>query len=134
MAATTIAGALANAGAVNDSLTRVTHLCASFRALRFNDCQLRDHRDMTALLDHLDELDGLVRAARKNGMQPERFISEFRDAIGKVSALLPIKTNGFLDADYILTEIIAAYEKHPTLRGVGKIGNALVGYRRTAIS
>jgi hypothetical protein len=89
---------------------------------------------MTALLDHLDELDGLVRAARKNGMQPERFISEFRDAMGKVSALLPIKTNGFLDADYILTEIIAAYEKHPTLRGVGKIGNALVGYRRTAIS
>ena len=50
------------------------------------------HRDMTALLDHLDELDGLVRAARKNGMQPERFISEFRDAMGKVSALLPIKT------------------------------------------
>jgi hypothetical protein len=134
MTATTIAGALANAGAVNDSLTLVAHLCASFRALQFNDCQLRDHRDMTALLDHLDELDGLVRAARKNGMQPERFISEFRDAMGKVSALLPKNTNDFLDADYILTEIIAAYEKHPTLRGVGKIGNALVGYRRTAIS
>jgi hypothetical protein len=89
---------------------------------------------MTALLDHLDELDRLVRAARKNGMQPERFISEFRDAMGKVSALLPKKPNDFLDADYILTEIIVAYEKHPTLRGVGKIGNALVGYRRTATS
>jgi hypothetical protein len=82
----------------------------------------------------LDELDRLVRAARKNGMQPERFISEFRDAMGKVSALLPKKTNDFLDADYILTEIIVAYEKHPTLRGVGKVGNALVGYRRTATS
>jgi hypothetical protein len=67
-------------------------------------------------------------------MQPERFISEFRDAMGKVSALLPKKTNDFLDADYILTEIIVAYEKHPTLRGVGKVGNALVGYRRTATS
>jgi hypothetical protein len=31
---------------------------------------------MTALLDHLDELDRLVHAARKNGMQSDRFISE----------------------------------------------------------
>ena len=55
-------------------------------------------------------------------------------AMRKVSALLPKKPNDFLDADYILTEIIAAYGKHPTLRRVGKIGNALVGYRRTATS
>jgi hypothetical protein len=89
---------------------------------------------MTALLNHLDELDRLVRAARKKGMQSERFISELHDAMGKVSALLPKKPNDFLDADYILTETIAVYEKHPTLRGVGKIGNAIVGYRRTATS
>lgn len=87
---------------------------------------------MAALLDQLDELDRLVRAAHKEGMQSQRFISEFRDTMGAVSALLPKKNNDFLDADYILTEIIAAYEKHPTLRGVGKIGNALVDYRRTA--
>jgi hypothetical protein len=89
---------------------------------------------MTSLLDHLDELDRLVIAARKKGMQSERFVSELHDAMRKVSALLPKKTNDFLDADYILTEIIAAYEKHPTLRRVGKIRNALVGYRRTATS
>src|ERR1700677_2290077 len=86
---------------------------------------------LTALLDQLDELDRLVHAARKNGMQSDRFISELRDAMRKVSALLPKKPNDFLDADYILTAIIAAYGKHPTLRGVGKIGNPLVGYRRT---
>jgi len=89
---------------------------------------------MTALLDHLDELDRLVRAARKKGMQSERFISELHDAMRKVSAQLPKKPYDFLDADYILTETIAAYEKHPTLRGAGKIANALVGYRRTATS
>jgi hypothetical protein len=87
---------------------------------------------MTPLLHQLDELDRLVRAARKEGMQSQPFISKFRDAMGKVSTLLPKTTNDFLDADYILTEIIAGYEKHPTLRGVGKIGNALAGYRRTA--
>jgi hypothetical protein len=90
---------------------------------------------MTALMDQLDELDRLVRGARRpGGMQPENFVSELHDAMRKVSALLSKKPNDFLDADYILTETIAAYEKHPTVRGVGKIGNALVGYRRTATS
>jgi hypothetical protein len=66
---------------------------------------------VTALLDHLD----VVRAARKKGMQSERFISELHDTMRKVSALLPKKPNDFLDADYILTETIVGYEKHPIL-------------------
>jgi hypothetical protein len=92
---------------------------------------------MTALLDHLDELDRLVRAHRTHhtGMQSEKFISGLHDAMRKVSALLVGKPDhGFLDADFTLTETIAAYEKHPTLPGVGKIGNALVRYRTTATS
>jgi hypothetical protein len=41
---------------------------------------------------------------------------------------------GFLDADFALSEALEAYEKHPGVAGVGKIGNALVSYRRTATS
>jgi hypothetical protein len=41
---------------------------------------------------------------------------------------------GFLDADFALSEALEDYEKHPELAGVGKIGNALVRYRRTGTS
>ena len=91
---------------------------------------------MTALLDCLDELDRLVRTQqRTTEMQSdEQFISRLHDAIQKVEALLVGRLNhdDFFDAGFNLTEAIAAYEKHPSLPGVGKIGNALVGCRRTA--
>jgi hypothetical protein len=92
---------------------------------------------MTALLDSLDELDRLVRTARTRALQStEQFISGLHDAMQNVQALLVGRPNhdDFLDADSILTEAIAAYEKHPTQRGVGTIGNALVRYRGTATS
>jgi hypothetical protein len=92
---------------------------------------------MTALLDCLDELDRLVRTARTRAMQStEQFISGLHDAMQNVQALLVGRPNhdDFLDADSILTEAIAAYEKHPTQLGVGAIGNALVSYRRAATS
>jgi hypothetical protein len=91
---------------------------------------------MTALLGHLDELDRLVRTQqRTTGMQSEKFISGLHNAMRKISQLLEGTTNHeFLDADSTLTETIAAYEKHPTPLGVGKIGKALVSYRRTATS
>ena len=90
---------------------------------------------MTALLNHLDEQDWLVRTARRPGMPPEKLISGLRDAMVEVQALLAGRPNDdFLDADFILTETIAAYEKHPTLLGVSEIGNALVGYRSAATS
>jgi len=90
---------------------------------------------MTALLNHLDEQDRLVRTARRPGMPPEKFISGLHDTMQKIQALLSGTTNDdFLDADFILTETIAAYEKHPTRLGVSEIGNALVGYRSAATS
>jgi hypothetical protein len=96
---------------------------------------LLDHlMTATALLNHLDELDRLWRTARTAGMPPEKFISGLHDAMQKVQALLLLagRTNSdFLDADYTLTETIAAYEKHPTRLVIGKIGNALVRYRRS---
>jgi hypothetical protein len=88
---------------------------------------------MTALLDHLDELDWLVHTARTTGMPSEDFISGLRDAIGKVKSARKLNQD-FWDADFILAEAIVAYEKHPTREGISKIGNALVGYRRTATS
>jgi hypothetical protein len=96
---------------------------------------MRDHRDniMTALLEYLDELDRLVRTARTTGMPSEDFISGLRDAIGKVKPVGKFNQD-FWDADFILAESLVAYEKHPTPEGIGKIGNALVGYRRTATS
>src|SRR5579864_4611739 len=91
---------------------------------------------MTALLDCLDELDRLVRTQQRTpGMQSaEQFILGLHDAMQKVQALLAGRPDhdDFLNADSILTEAIDVYEKHPALPGVGKIGNALVGYRRTA--
>jgi hypothetical protein len=89
---------------------------------------------MSALLDCLDKLDRLVRTQQRTmGMQPEKFISGLHDAMQKIQVLLGGTTNhDFLDADSALTETIDAYEKQPTLPGVAKIGDALVGYRRTA--
>jgi len=111
---------------LNDSLTLVAHRFASFRTSRLNERKLRDRRNMTALLNHLDELDRLVIAARK-GMQPENFISELRDAFNKVSPLMVGRpndlTNRFFDAEDRLRQAIAVYEKHPTLSGVSDIGN-----------
>jgi len=92
---------------------------------------------MTALLDCLNELDRLARtAARPTGMPSEKFISKLHDAMQKVQALLAGRPDHdhFLNADVILTDAIDAYGKHPTLLGVSKIRNALVGYRRAAIS
>jgi hypothetical protein len=96
---------------------------------------MSDHRDniMTALLDHLNELDRLWGTARR-GTQSENFVSELRDAMQQVWSLSARKTNpDFVNADSALTEAIAAYENHPQV-GVGKIGNALVRYRTTATS
>jgi hypothetical protein len=97
----------------------------------------RDHRDMTALLDQLDEQDRLVIAARK-GMQPERFISELHDIMGKVSPLLVGKpndlSNKFFDAEHRLMETIEVYKEHPTLSGVSDIEIKLGAYRKTAIA
>jgi hypothetical protein len=87
---------------------------------------------MTAFLDHLDELDRLVIAASK-GMQPEDFSSGLHDAADKVKPVRMLNQD-FWDASSFLAESIVAYEKHPTPEGIGKIGNALVGYRRTATS
>lgn len=91
---------------------------------------------MTELLNHLDELDRLVRTARSPpGIQSEEFISGLHDAMRKISKLLLGTTNHeFLNADSTLTEIIDAYAKQPTPLGVSEIGNALVSYRRTATS
>jgi hypothetical protein len=90
---------------------------------------------MNVVLNHLDELDLLVRTARRSGMQPEKFAGGMLDAMQKISALLaenpPV---GFLEADSALSEALDGYEKHPGLAGVGKIGNALVSYRITATS
>jgi predicted component of type VI protein secretion system len=90
---------------------------------------------MSIVLDHLDELDLLVRAARRPGIQPEKFAAGMRDAMEKISTLLAKNPPaGFLDADFALSEALEDYEKHPGVAGVGKIGNALVSYRRTATS
>jgi hypothetical protein len=40
----------------------------------------------------------------------------------------------FWDANISLARSIVAYEKHPSPEGIGKIRDALVGYRTTAIS
>jgi hypothetical protein len=89
---------------------------------------------MTALLDHLDELDRLWRTAVR-GTQSETFVSEFRDAMQQIWSLSTEKTNpDFLDADFTLTKTIEDYKEHPSAPGVGKIGNALGRYRRTATS
>jgi hypothetical protein len=90
---------------------------------------------MSTVLDHLDKLDLLVRAARGTGVQPDKFTAGMLDAMQKISALLAENPPpGFLDADFVLSEVLDDYEKHPGLAGVGKIGNALVNYRRTATS
>jgi hypothetical protein len=92
---------------------------------------------LTALLDHLNELDRLVNAACK-GMQSEDFISGIHDAMGNVSPLLVGKpndlSNKFFDAEHCLMETIVVYRNHPTLSGVGDIRNKLADYRRTAIA
>jgi hypothetical protein len=88
---------------------------------------------MTALLDHLDELDRLVRTPRTTGMPSEDFVSGLRDTIGKVTPVRKLNQD-FWDADYILAGSIVAYEKYPTPEGISKIEKALVGYRRTATS
>jgi hypothetical protein len=91
---------------------------------------------MTELLDHLNELERLVRAACK-GMQSDSVVSELHDAMSKVSPLLVGKpndlSNKFFDADHRLMDAIEVYGKHPTLSGVGDIRDKLVDYRRTAI-
>jgi hypothetical protein len=88
---------------------------------------------MTALLDRLDELDQLVHTARTKWLPPADFISGLRDAIGEVKPVRALNQD-FWDASELLAESIDAYERHPTSEGIGKIGNALVGYRRTATS
>ena len=109
--------------------SRAHHLC-KFPRVRFNEHNLRNHRDMTAFPDHLDELDRLVIAASK-GMQPEDFSAGLHDAADKVK---PVRNaqSGLLGCQCLLAESIVAYGKHPTPEGIGKIGNALVGCRRTA--
>jgi hypothetical protein len=90
---------------------------------------------MSTVLDHLDELDLLVRAARSKGIQPEKFAAGMLDAMQKIQALLAKNPPaGFLDADFALSEALEDYEKHPELAGVGKKGNALVRYRTTGTS
>jgi hypothetical protein len=93
---------------------------------------------MTALLDCLDELDRLVRTQKRTTemQSDEQFVSRLHDAIHKVEALLVGRLNhdDFFDAGFNLTEAITAHENHPTLLGVSKIGDALLSYRRTAIS
>jgi hypothetical protein len=97
--------------------------------------EFKGRETMSTVLDHLAELDLLVRAARSTGIQPEKFAAGMRDAMQKISTLLAKNPpSGFLDADSALSEALEDYEKHPGLAGVGKIGNALVGYRRTATS
>jgi hypothetical protein len=90
---------------------------------------------MTALIEHLDALDRLVQNARQTKIQPDEFAADVHDAMDKVSKLLAGNPPAdFLDADSILTETILEYEQNPNLAGVGRIGNALVSYRRTATS
>jgi hypothetical protein len=88
---------------------------------------------MTGLADHLDNLDSLVRTARTSGMAADKFVAAFRDAMQRVSGLLSGNPpDGFLDAASNLTQALLDYEMKPGLSGIGKIGNALVSYRRTA--
>jgi hypothetical protein len=91
---------------------------------------------MNTLANHMDDMDLLVRTARSTGMQPEKFAAGMLDAMQRVSALLSEgpPPPGFLDADALLSEALNQYETKPSLAGVGRIGNALVSYRRTAIA
>lgn len=87
---------------------------------------------MTAIEEHLEELELLVRTARSSVMTPDRFSAGFRLAMQKLSnSLEGAPPNDFLDADHFLTEALLNYEERPDLAGIGRIGNALVGYRRT---
>lgn len=90
---------------------------------------------MTALIENLDELDLLVKAARQTRMKPSAFAAAFRTAMGKTMDLMQDQyPDGFLDADGKLTKCLLDYEANPDLSGIGRIGNALVSYRRTAMS
>jgi hypothetical protein len=89
---------------------------------------------MTALLECLDEMDRLVQKARRTTIQPAEFAAGVHKAMQKVQTLLANPPIGFLDADSILTETILEYERNPDLACVGKVGSALVGYRRAATS
>jgi hypothetical protein len=85
---------------------------------------------MTALIECLDGLDRLVQKARRKTIRPEEFAAGVHKAMQKVQTLLVNPPIAFLNAYSILTETILEYERNPDLAGVGRIGNALVGYRR----
>jgi len=87
---------------------------------------------MTMLRYYVDELDRLVQQAAHRGMQSTEFVSGLHCAMQKISLLLVGTTNhDFLNADYILTEAIDDYNKHP-LPGVTEIGRLVGEYRGAA--
>jgi hypothetical protein len=85
---------------------------------------------MKTLMEHLDELDELVRAAQLGRVRPQKFVDEFCAVMGKVSELINSGSKtGWQDADEILTSLVKKYEQNPDLQGVSDIGKELDRYR-----
>jgi hypothetical protein len=90
---------------------------------------------MKTLIEYLDEAELLCHTARRRWMQAEKFSAEVRVCIDSVSRLLASKpwTAGFDRADFDMAKAVEDYDQNPNLAGIGKIGNALVAYRREAV-
>jgi hypothetical protein len=89
---------------------------------------------MKTAMEHLNELDELVRKNRQPEMKLEEFATDIRRIMGDVWGLSGTKRTmaKFLDADFRLTRSIDEYEEKPDPAGFGRIKNAIVAYKREA--
>jgi hypothetical protein len=89
---------------------------------------------MKTLVQHLNELDELVRKIRHLEMKLEEFETGVCRIMGDVWGLSGTKQTAtkFQDADFTLTRLVKESQEKPDPAGISRIKNAIVAYKREA--